>query len=81
MTDRQIGFRGQQVLRVVTVAIEAGQRPPSYAMIAHTLGMNSTADVCHVVRRLERRGLIHRRDTGSRHQQGWHEPVILTPTT
>jgi len=82
MPTRQLGYRGQQVLLIVTQTIAAGQRPPSYAMIADALGMNSIADVCHVVRRLERRGLLRRQDTGSRHRQGWHGPVIrLTPTT
>ncbi len=75
-SNRQLGYRGQQVLVFVSATIAAGHRPPSYAMIADALGMNSIADVCNVVRRLERRGLIVRADTGSRHRQGWHKPVI-----
>lgn len=79
---RPLGFRGQQVLQYVELAIETDRRPPSYAMIADALGMNSIADVCNVVRRLERRGFLHRSDTGARHRQGWHMPVVfLTPTT
>ena len=72
-----LGYRGQQVLEYVSTAIEQGERPPSYAMIADRLGMNSIADVCNVVRRLERRGFLQRADTGSRHRQGWHQPVIV----
>lgn len=80
MTIRQLGYRGQQVLLIVTDAVNRGQRPPSYAMIANALSMNVT-DVCNVVRRLERRGLVTRADTGSRHRMGWHRPVIITQTT
>lgn len=71
-----LGFRGRQVLHIVTLAMAAGQRSPSYANIADALGMNSIADVCNVVRRLERRGLLARSDTGSRHRRGWHQSVI-----
>ena len=73
---RQLGFRGKQVLEIVTLAITTNQRPPSYAMIANALGMNSIADVCNVVRRLERRGHLARCDTGTRMRRGWHMPVI-----
>ena len=78
-----LGYRGQQVLAVVLRAIEQGQRPPSYAMIANELGMGSVSDVRAVVCRLERRGYLKRADTGSRHRKGWHQPVIVatTPTT
>lgn len=72
-----LGYRGQQVLEYVTATIEQGQRSPSYAMIADQLGMNSIADVCNVVRRLERRGFLQRADTGTRHRRGWHQPVIV----
>jgi SOS-response transcriptional repressor LexA len=72
-----LGYRGRQVLEYVTSAIEAEQRSPSYAMIADALGMNSIADVCNVVRRLEQRGYLQRRDTGTRHRKGWHNPVIV----
>lgn len=74
---RLLGFRGRQVLDYVETAIEAGNRPPSYAMIASALGMNSTADVCNVVRRLEKRGYLQRCDTGTRQRQGWHAPVVM----
>jgi SOS-response transcriptional repressor LexA len=73
----QLGYRGQQVLAYVTAAIAQDQRPPSYAMIADQLGMNSTSDVCAVIRRLERRGFLQRADTGTRHRRGWHQPVIV----
>jgi SOS-response transcriptional repressor LexA len=71
-----LGYRGRQVLSLVTATLEDGHRPPSYAMIADQLGMSSIADVCNVVRRLEKRGLLRRNDTGTRHRRGWHQPVI-----
>lgn len=74
---RHLGFRGQQVLALVNATIEPGSLPLSYAMIADRLGMSSVADVCNVVRRLEKRGLLRRCDTGTRHRQGWHQPVIV----
>lgn len=74
---RCIGYRGSQVLQIVTIATDDGQQSPSYAMIANALGFNSVADVCNVVRRLEKRGLLARCDTGARHDRGWHEPVIV----
>lgn len=77
---RELGFRGRQVLALITTAASNGDRPPSYASIAQALGMNSIADVCNVVRRLERRGLIERRDVGSRYRDGWHNPVIVVQT-
>ena len=73
----RLGYRGQQVLGYVEVVVAGGGRPPSYRQIADALGMNSIADVCNVVRRLEKRGFMNRSDTGSRHRQGWHEPVIV----
>lgn len=72
-----LGYRGQQVLAFVVATTEAGRRPPSYAMIADQLGMNSISDVCNVVRRLEKRGLLTRSDTGTRQRRGWHQPVIV----
>jgi DNA-binding MarR family transcriptional regulator len=71
-----LGYRGQQVLALIRTASERGERPPSYTMIADQLGMSCAADVCNVVRRLEKRGLIKRSDTGSRHRRGWHHPVV-----
>lgn len=77
---KALGYRGSQVMLIVNTATAANQRPPSYAMIASALGMGSIADVCNVVRRLERRGLLARADTGSRHRRGWHQSVISTST-
>lgn len=75
--SRLLGYRGQQVLDYVSLTVASGERPPSYAMIADALGMNSTADVCNVVRRLEKRGYLQRCDTGARQRQGWHAPVVM----
>lgn len=79
---RGLGYRGEQVLGLVTAAKHSGQRPPSYAAIAAVLDISTVADVANIVRRLERRGYLTRRDTGTRHRAGWHEPVIeITQTT
>lgn len=71
-----LGYRGGQVIAYIAAEIDRSGRPPSYAMIAKHLGMTNAANVCHVVRRLEKRGLLKRNDTGSRHRRGWHQPVI-----
>lgn len=71
-----LGYRGQQVLELVQLASARGERAPSYATIAEKLGLNSNSDVAHIVRRLEKRGLLKRSDTGSRYRQGWHNPVV-----
>ena len=71
-----LGYRGRQVIEFIADEQERSGRPPSYAMIADALGMNSVSDVCHVVRRLEKRGMLKRTDTGSRYRRGWHHPVI-----
>lgn len=76
MGSQHLGYRGEQVLIYVRTTVSDGQRAPSYAMIAEHCGFASIADVCNVVRRLERRGHLRRCDTGSRHRQGWHIPVI-----
>lgn len=78
---RHLGFRARQIYEFVRDAFHAERPTPSYAKIANALGMNSISDVCNVVRRLERRGLLSRCDTGSRHRRGWHQSVILSPTT
>lgn len=71
-----LGYRGGQVIAFISAEVERSGRPPSYAMIADALGISSTADVCNIVRRLEKRGLLKRTDTGSRYRRGWHQPVI-----
>lgn len=76
MTIPILGYRGRQVLTFIDAELERSGRPPSYAMIADSLGMATVSDVAHVVRRLEKRGLLKRTDTGSRHRRGWHQPVI-----
>lgn len=76
-SDRCLGYRGRQVLGYIQAVAEQNGRPPSYTMIADDLGMSSVSDVCNVVRRLEKRGLLSRTDTGSRHRQGWHMPVLV----
>lgn len=76
-----MGYRGVQVLAYITACTNQQQRPPSYAMIADHCGFNSIDAVCHVVRRLERRGYLTRSDTGSRHRKGWRCPVIEVQST
>lgn len=77
LTHRALGFRGFQVLAYVQDQIEHAGRAPTYAMIRDALGMTCKADVCNVVRRLERRGLLSRVSNGKvRRSTGWYNPVI-----
>lgn len=57
---RYLGFRGRQVLAFVRKHITENGRAPSYGEIRRELRFANTADVCRVVQRLERRGLLHR---------------------
>lgn len=59
-----IGYRGRQVLAYVRETINAEGQPPSYGMICDELGFSDRADVCKVVQRLERRGLVRRAGEG-----------------
>lgn len=76
VTQICLGYRGRQVLAYIQVEVERTGRPPSYAMIATELGISTISDVSHIVRRLEKRGLLKRSDTGSRYRRGWHVPVV-----
>ena len=71
-----LGYRGRQVLAFIQIEVERTGRSPSYAMIAAELGISTISDVSHIVRRLEKRGLLKRSDTGSRYRRGWHVPVV-----
>jgi SOS-response transcriptional repressor LexA len=61
---RELGFRGRQVLAFVRQCIAQEGRAPSYEMIAEELRFNDRADVCRVIQRLERRGLVSRVGAG-----------------
>lgn len=76
-----LGYRGIQVLAYIEHCSGTEHRPPSYAMIADHCGITSIDAVCHIIRRLERRGYLKRADTGSRHRKGWRHPVIETTST
>ena len=64
MLQRQLGFRGYQVLAYVQATIEADGRAPSYGMIRDELGLESKGHVANIVRRLEKRGVIARVGAG-----------------
>lgn len=64
MTSRVLGFRGEQVLAYVRAVIADEGTAPSYSMIRDELGFNCRADVCKVVKRLEKRGLLRRAGRG-----------------
>lgn len=62
--SRRRGYRGEQVKAFALSYHSEHGVSPSYGIIRDRLGFNTTADVCNVVRRLERRGLVSR--TGGR---------------
>jgi len=57
---RELGYRGRQVLAFVRKTIEEHGHAPSYTMIRDELGFNDRAEVCRVVQKLEKRGLLSR---------------------
>ena len=61
---RELGYRGSQVLAFIRTTIACAGRAPSYAMIEEQLGFSSRANVAHVIRRLEDRGLVSRVGAG-----------------
>lgn len=62
---RVLGFRQFQVLQFVRSYHREHGIAPSYRIIRDELDFSSTADVCNVVRRLEKRGCYLSR-TGNR---------------
>lgn len=62
--DRGLGFRGLQVLAFVRRIIAETGTAPSYTEISKALNFADRADVCRVVARLEKRGLLHRAGHG-----------------
>lgn len=60
LSGRVLGYRAVQVLEYVRQTIDAEGTAPSYGMIRDKLGFNHKSEVCHIVRRLERRGLLRR---------------------
>ncbi len=57
---RTLGYRGHQVLDFVRSSLAVQGDVPSYGAIRDALGFSANADVCRVVARLERRGLLAR---------------------
>lgn len=53
---RVLGFRQYQVIQFVRSYHREHGIAPSYTIIRDELDFSSTADVCNVVRRLEKRG-------------------------
>lgn len=64
MIQRVLGYRQHQVLSYVRETIAEEGRAPSYGMICHELGIRDRGDVCKLVQRLERRGLLRRTGRG-----------------
>ena len=78
---RVLGYRAVHVLEFVRITIERQGRAPSYGMIADELGFLSRADVCNVVKRLEKRGLLMRAGPARvRSGSGWNQPVLRLPS-
>ena len=66
--ERELGYRGYQVLNYVREQVHAFGFPPSYSMICDRLGINTKGEVAEIVQRLERRGLVSRVGTGRVHR-------------
>lgn len=59
-----LGYRAFQVLAYVEQTIASEGRAPSYGMIANELGLRGRNDVCRIVKRLEKRGVVSRVGAG-----------------
>ena len=70
MAQRRLGFREQQVLSLVLDAFAKHGRAPSYTAIARHLSMERE-HAAHVVKRLERRGLVSRFGHGRERMITW----------
>lgn len=64
LTGRVLGYRAAQVLGYVRATIDEQGQAPSYRMIASELGIATKGEVCEIVQRLERRGLLRRTGSG-----------------
>lgn len=64
MDEPRLGYRGTQVLIYIRRYKRRAGDVPSYGEIRDALGFNDRADVCRVVERLERRGLLRRSGSG-----------------
>lgn len=60
LTGRALGYRAVQVLGYVRSTIAEEGQAPSYSMIRDQLGIGTKGEVCEIVERLERRGLLRR---------------------
>ena len=70
MARRRLGYREQQVFAFVLDAFARHGRAPSYTTIARHLSMERE-HAAHVVRRLERRGLVSRIGQGRKRMITW----------
>lgn len=59
-SHRVLGYRGAQVLDYVQRVLRDEGQAPSYSMIRDELGIHTKGEVCEIVGRLERRGLLRR---------------------
>lgn len=57
---RQLGYRGEQVMKFINAAIIQEGHAPSYNTICDVLGIGDKATVSRIIARLERRGLLER---------------------
>lgn len=64
LCNRMLGYRGQQVFAYIRQEVEINGIAPSYGMIRDALGFGDKAEVCRVVQKLERRGLLNRAGEG-----------------
>lgn len=63
-SQRQLGYRAYQVKNYVEAVIAEDGIAPSYKMIANELGIATKGEVCKIVSRLERRGMMSRVGSG-----------------
>ena len=64
MSKRILGYRETQILHLVGADLAERGSVRSYEAIAAALGMRHRSNVCNIIGRLERRGLVRRCDQG-----------------
>jgi SOS-response transcriptional repressor LexA len=64
ISERQLGYREFQVVKYVHETIAVEGIAPSYRMIKEALGITTKGEVCRIVGKLEKRGILRRAGRG-----------------
>jgi hypothetical protein len=77
VVERELGYRGTQVLSYIRATFASEGEAPSYAMIRDELGIAHSGHVCRIVKALEARGLLARTGKGKVKRRGQCRRIVL----